>query len=90
MLEAYRPIFKNAKVFVNAGVTPEEGAQIVAEGKADGIVIGFSWITHPDLAKRVLHGKPLDNVPDIKHLQGGKDDSSLDVGYTDYPVATYE
>ncbi|KAF5379167.1 hypothetical protein D9615_006005 [Tricholomella constricta] len=87
VLESYRPVFKNAKVFLNAAVTPEEGAEIVAAGKADGIVIGFNWITHPDLVKRVQNGRALDNVPDIKHLQWGKDDSALSVGYTDYPVA---
>lgn len=39
--------------------------------------------------KRVQHGKPLDNIPDIKHLQWGKDEKSPAVGYTDYPAAVY-
>jgi 2,4-dienoyl-CoA reductase-like NADH-dependent reductase (Old Yellow Enzyme family) len=69
---------------LNANVTAEEGAKLVADGSVDGIFIGFSWITHPDLAKRVQHGKPLDNIPDIPHLQTGGAE-----GYTNYPTAVY-
>ncbi|KAG6917359.1 hypothetical protein DXG01_002824 [Tephrocybe rancida] len=86
---SYRHLIKNAKVFINGAVTPEEGAGLVDAGTVDGVSIGFNWITHPDLVKRVQHDKPLDNVPDIKHLQWGKDESALGVGYTDYPTATY-
>ncbi|KAF9459308.1 hypothetical protein BDZ94DRAFT_1268616 [Collybia nuda] len=89
VLESYRSSVKNAKLFLNASVTPQEGAELVAAGKIDGAFIGFPWITHPDLVKRVQHDKPLDNVPDIKHLQWGKDASDFSVGYTDYPVAVY-
>ncbi|KAG6855753.1 hypothetical protein H0H87_011314 [Tephrocybe sp. NHM501043] len=87
-LESYRHLIKNSKVFINAAVSPEEGAKLVEEGKVDGVVIGFNWITHPDLVKRIQQGKPLDNIPDIKHLQGFKDSAALSVGYTDYPTAT--
>jgi len=84
VLESYCPCIKHAKVFLNANVTPEEGAKLVADGSVDGIFIGFSWITHPDLAKRVQHGKSLDNIPDIPHLQKGGAE-----GYTNYPTAVY-
>lgn len=84
VLESYRPCIKHAKVFLNANVTAEEGAKLVADGSVDGIFIGFSWITHPDLAKRIQHGKPLDNIPDIPHLQKGGAQ-----GYTNYPTAVY-
>ena len=62
---------------------------LVASGKIDGIFIGLNWITHPDLVKRVVHGKPLNNIPDIAHLHpvNGSDDWSI--GYTDYPTAVY-
>jgi 2,4-dienoyl-CoA reductase-like NADH-dependent reductase (Old Yellow Enzyme family) len=89
VLETYRGLIKKAKIVVNADVLPEEGAQLVGAEKADAISIGFNWITHPDLVKRVLHGKPLDNIPDIPHLQWGKDGKDLTVGYTDYKVAVY-
>ncbi|KAF8800570.1 FMN-linked oxidoreductase [Phlegmacium glaucopus] len=89
VLETFRPFIKNTKLFLNAGVTVEEGEELVAAGKIDGIFIGFNWITHPDLLKRVLHGKPLNNYPDIPHLQAKSEAGDWGVGYTDYPAAVY-
>ncbi|KAF9010821.1 flavoprotein NADH-dependent oxidoreductase [Cyathus striatus] len=89
IFETYAPLIKNAKFFANVGVTPEEGATLVSSGKADAIAIGFNWITHPDLAKRIKHGKPLNNHPDMPHLQWGKDEEDMRIGYTDYPEAIY-
>ena len=89
VLETFRPFIKTSKLFLNAGVTVEEGEQLIAAGKVDGIFIGFNWITHPDLLKRVLHSKPLDNIPDIPHLQTKTESGDWSVGYTDYPVAVY-
>ncbi|KAF9010822.1 hypothetical protein BDQ17DRAFT_1421148 [Cyathus striatus] len=89
VFETYAPFIKDAKFFANVEITPEEGAILVSSGKADAIAIGFNWITHPDLAKRVKYGKPLNNRPDIPHLQWGKGEEDLRVGYTDYPEATY-
>jgi 2,4-dienoyl-CoA reductase-like NADH-dependent reductase (Old Yellow Enzyme family) len=89
VLETFRPFVKNTKLFLNVQVTVEEGEKLVEAGKIDGIFIGFYWITHPDLLKRVLHGKPLDNIPDIPHLQSKNESGDLSVGYTDYPTAVY-
>lgn len=89
MLASYGPLIKNAKIIVNSGVTPEEGEEIVASGKADAISIGFNFITHPDLVERVEHGKPLDNIPDIPHLQTNKNSGDWRTGYNDYPIAVY-
>lgn len=55
-------------------------------GKVDAIVIGFNYVTHPDVAQRVYHNIPLNNVPDIKHMQT-KGDADWSTGYTDYPAA---
>jgi 2,4-dienoyl-CoA reductase-like NADH-dependent reductase (Old Yellow Enzyme family) len=66
ILETYRPYIKNAKVILNSGIQPEEGEELLASGKVDAICIGFNWITHPDLAKCVEHGKPLTTSP-ISH-----------------------
>ncbi|KAG6836939.1 hypothetical protein H0H93_000829 [Arthromyces matolae] len=87
-LAAYRPVIKNTNLFLNAGVLPDEGAKLVEEGKIDGVQIGVNWIAHPDLAKRVQDGKPLDNIPDVKHFYYNMDGSELSIGYTDYPTAT--
>jgi 2,4-dienoyl-CoA reductase-like NADH-dependent reductase (Old Yellow Enzyme family) len=91
VLETFRPFVKNTKLFINSQVTAEEGEKLVAAGKVDGIFIGFNWITHPDLVKRVIHGKPLNNIPDFQHLQsaGNSESGDLSVGYTDYPTAVY-
>ncbi|KAF8966607.1 hypothetical protein BDZ97DRAFT_1657479 [Flammula alnicola] len=89
VFESYRPYVKNAKLFLNSNVTPEEGEELVSAGKVDGISIGLNWITHPDLVKRIEHGKPLDNRPDFALMQTGKNGDSWGIGYTDYPVAVY-
>ncbi|KAF9526618.1 flavoprotein NADH-dependent oxidoreductase [Crepidotus variabilis] len=87
VLETLRPFIKNAKVFLNAGVTPGEGQQYISEGKIDGIMIGFHMITHPDYANRVKNGKPLDNVPNYQYTQRNLSDEDWYTGYTDYPFA---
>jgi len=89
VLETFRPSVKSTKLFLNLQVTAEEGEKLVAAGKIDGIFIGFNWITHPDLVKRVLHGKALNNIPDIPHLQTNSESDDWRVGYTDYPIAVY-
>ena len=91
VVESYGPLLKNTKVVVNTGVTPEEGAGLVADGKVDAVSFGMLFISHPDLVKRIKHGKPLDNPIQFGHLYGGQNGGSGDtrVGYTDYPEATY-
>lgn len=88
VLDSYRPVIKNAKLYLNAGITPEEGASLIESGKVDGVFIGFNWIMHPDLVKRIRYEKALDNVPNIPALQW-KGSSELGLGYTDYPIAVY-
>jgi hypothetical protein len=88
-LESYHHVIKNSKLFLNGGVTPTEGAELIGSGKIDGVFFGFLWATHPDVGKRVQNGKALDNAPDFAHLQTGKDGSNFSVGYTDYPAAVY-
>ena len=73
-------------MILNAGILSEEDEKLVAFKKVDAICIRF---THPDLAKRVEHRKPLDNIPDIKHLQTKAGEGDWAKGYTDYPTAVY-
>ena len=89
VLETFRPFIKKSKLLLNGAVTVEEGEKLIAAGKIDGIFIGFDWITHSDLTKRVLHDKPLNNILDIPHLYTTTEASDWSVGYTDYPVAAY-
>ncbi|KII91231.1 hypothetical protein PLICRDRAFT_156167 [Plicaturopsis crispa FD-325 SS-3] len=87
VLAAYGPLIKNTKVFLNGGLTPAEAAALVEAGKIDAAVFGWIWIGHPDVAKRVRYGKPLDAQVDPKTLYDESDHNW--VGYTDYPEAQY-
>uniref|UniRef100_A0A0W0GEA9 NADH:flavin oxidoreductase/NADH oxidase N-terminal domain-containing protein n=1 Tax=Moniliophthora roreri TaxID=221103 RepID=A0A0W0GEA9_MONRR len=71
VVESYVSYVKNSHLFLNGGIFPEEGATLVSDGKAAAIVFGFLWIGHPDLAKRIQHGKPLHpEKTDFKTLYG--------------------
>lgn len=89
VMASYRPVIKKTPLLLNGAVLPEEGAQLVASGQIDAINIGFNWITHPDLVKRIEHGKPLDNVLDIQHIYADEASKDWRTGYTDYPLAEY-
>jgi len=54
---------------------------------AAGVFMGRDWLTHPDLAKRIKAGKPLDNVPDYTTFYGAGIDPAI--GYLDYKEANY-
>jgi 2,4-dienoyl-CoA reductase-like NADH-dependent reductase (Old Yellow Enzyme family) len=92
-LESYRSYITNpvTKVFLNSGVQAEEGAKLIEEGKIDGASFGMSSVLFPDLGKRFKYGKPLDNVPNwpLMQIGVGEDPEKWDVGYSDYPAATY-
>ncbi|KAE9397979.1 FMN-linked oxidoreductase [Gymnopus androsaceus JB14] len=91
VVETYAPLVKNAKLFAGAGYTPEEAAAAVQDGKLAGVFFGTLWIAHPDLAKRIEHGKPLDNQLDLTTLYGkyGATEEERKKGYVDYPAAQY-
>lgn len=91
VLEAYGPLVvgTSTKLYVSGGLTPEEGARLVEEGKIDGAAYGHPLIFHPDFGKRVRQGKPLDNKPNYMLMMSGesKDPATWGKGYTDYPTA---
>ena len=65
---------------------------MIASGQIDAAVFGRLWISHPDLAKRIEHGKPLDTQLDFSQVYGAGPDvpeEALRKGYTDYPNAVY-
>jgi N-ethylmaleimide reductase len=67
-------------LLVGGGFKRDEANQAVAEGRADAIVFGSSYVANPDLVKRFEKDAPL-NEPDASTFftPGPK-------GYTDYPV----
>jgi len=85
VIATYRSAVKNAKFFANGGFTPVEAEEMISAGTLDGVFFGVLWIAHPDLAKRVQHGKPLDNIPHVKTFYGHLD-MPAQLGFTDYPV----
>jgi hypothetical protein len=89
MLQSYGPYIKNAKVFLDGAVFPEGAAILISARKIDGAFIGLDWITHPELAEWVLHGKPLGNALDVPHVEG-KPAQDWTVGYAGCPAAIYE
>lgn len=75
----FRPLFQGALI-VNEGYNRERGDAVIANGVADMVAFGSSFLANPDLPKRLQSGAEL-NSPDTKtfYTQGEK-------GYTDYPV----
>jgi len=67
-------------LLVGGGFKREEANQALAEGRADAIVFGSSYVANPDLVARLEREAPL-NAPDASTFfsPGPK-------GYTDYPV----
>ncbi|KAJ7090996.1 hypothetical protein C8R44DRAFT_835902 [Mycena epipterygia] len=87
VVTTYSPFLTGTNIFVNVNVTPAEAEELVSSGKAAGVFMGRDWLTHPDLAKRIKAGKPLDNLPDYATFYGSGTDPV--VGYLDYKEATY-
>ncbi|KAJ7268124.1 hypothetical protein B0H12DRAFT_1097191 [Mycena haematopus] len=88
VVETFSPFLTKTPIFINSGVTPAEGEELVKSGKAAGVFMGLNWITHPDVVRRIKAGKQLENAPDFMHLYGAEGVDPA-VGYVDYPEATY-
>ena len=67
-------------LLVGGGYQKEEAETVLAEGRADGIVFGSSYIANPDLVTRFARNAPL-NAPDSATFY-----TPGPHGYTDYPV----
>ncbi|KAH7874172.1 uncharacterized protein C8R40DRAFT_1109665 [Lentinula edodes] len=92
VVAAYGHLIKKSTFLSNGNFTPEEAAQYVSEGKISGVFWGRLWVSHPDLAKRIRYGKPVDTPVDMQTVYGNMDGMTLNdqrVGYTDYPFAEY-
>ncbi|KAF7326131.1 Oxidored-FMN domain-containing protein [Mycena kentingensis (nom. inval.)] len=76
------------QLWLNSGVQLEQAEKVVSEGTVDGVFFGLYWLAHPDLAKRIEHGKPVDNVPRVVYFYGA-DGVDPTLGYTDYEAAQY-
>ena len=70
--------FKGAYI-INEGITPAVGEELLKSGEADAVAFGRSFISNPDLVKRIEMNAIL-NEPDPATFY-----SSGAEGYTDYP-----
>ncbi|KAJ7702265.1 hypothetical protein B0H17DRAFT_1043447 [Mycena rosella] len=84
----FSPYLEKTHIFVNCEVTPVEAEELVSSGTAAGVFFGFPYVTHPDVARRIAAGKPLDNVPNVAHLYGAEGVDPA-IGYVDYKEAVY-
>ncbi|KAJ3891798.1 hypothetical protein GG344DRAFT_76598 [Lentinula edodes] len=92
VVAAYSHLIKKSTFLSNGNFTPEEAAQYVSEGKISGVFWGRLWVSHPDLAKRIRYGKPVDTPVYMQTVYGNMDGMTLNdqrVGYTDYPFAEH-
>jgi 2,4-dienoyl-CoA reductase-like NADH-dependent reductase (Old Yellow Enzyme family) len=90
VVKTYRPCIKKSSFFLNGDLTPEEANQLIAAKEIDAAVFGTLWIGHPDLAKRVEHGVPLNAKLDPSTFYGLGPQIPYEQqkeGYTDYPAA---
>ena len=77
--DALHRAFKGAWM-VNNGYSRDLALQTVADGKADLIAFGRSFISTPDLVRRLREGAALNELRADKLYGGGAE------GYTDYPT----
>lgn len=83
LLALFKPRY-TGPLIVNAGLSPEHVAALVAEGSTDAVAFGRLFIANPDLPERMRQGGPYN---DLRHvgLYGGSA-----VGYTDYPFLPHD
>lgn len=77
----FRPIYRG-KLMVNADYDGASAERAIANGQADLVSFGRSYIANPDLPERLASGADL-NTPDPDTFYGGDER-----GYVDYPSLT--
>jgi len=77
MFAHFRKIYSGTLI-ANVGMTPERGNRLIADGVADLIAFGRSYIANPDLVERIATGATLEK-PNWATVYGAGAE-----GYTDY------
>lgn len=75
----FRRLYKGTLI-LNAGISAQHAAHLIAEGAGDLVAFGRDYIANPDLAERIRRDAPL-NEPRPEYFYG-----SSATGYTDYPA----
>jgi N-ethylmaleimide reductase len=81
MFSYFRPRYRGTLI-TNVGMTRERGNQLIADGLADLVAFGETFIANPDLPARFAARAPIQRSDRALHYTPGPH------GYTDYP--TYE
>ena len=76
---AMRPLY-SGKIIVNSDYDGPSGQARLAEGVADGIAFGRTFLANPDLVDRIRLNAPLNEPDSSSFYWGGAE------GYTDYPA----
>ena len=69
----------------NEGLTREQAEALLNAGEADAVAWGKLFIANPDLPRRLIEGKPL-NEPVPETFYGLPEKDAQHIGYTDYPA----
>ena len=67
-------------VIANENIDFDSANQLIAQGKADAVAFGRSFISNPDLVERFKNGAPLAKADSATFYGDGPE------GYTDYPT----
>src|SRR5258705_13917821 len=78
MFSHFRPRYRGP-VIANVGMTRERGNQLIADGLADLVAFGETFIANPDLPARFAALAPIQRSDRALHSSPGPH------GYTDYP-----
>jgi N-ethylmaleimide reductase len=78
MFAYFRPRYRDTLV-ANVGMTRERGNQLIADGLADLVAFGETFIANPDLPARFAASAPIARSDRTLHYTPGAH------GYTDYP-----
>lgn len=90
MLTTYGPLIKRSGsstlLALNLNLSPEEGDNLIKEGKIDVASYGRPWINNPDFEHRLEQGAPVSNEINWQGVYGFKE--HISEGYSDYPSIT--
>ena len=78
MFSHFRPRYRGTLIS-NVGMTRERGNQLIADGLADLVAFGETFIANPDLPARFAALAPIQRSDRALHYTPGPH------GYTDYP-----
>jgi N-ethylmaleimide reductase len=79
MFSYFRPRYRGT-LTANVGMTRERGNQLIADGLADLVAFGETFIANPDLPARFTALAPIQRSDRALHYTPGPH------GYTDYPT----